>query len=125
MIAATHPLTPDRFTDLEALFAQKGCSFARGCWCMDYREVGKQTPPTDVALAELRKARLRGLAADDPAPGLIGYDADERPIGWVAVGPRESFAKLQRSPVMKPVDEQPVWSVVCFVVPSPYRSQGV
>jgi GNAT superfamily N-acetyltransferase len=26
---------------------------------------------------------------------------------------------------MKPVDDQPVWSVVCFVVPSEYRKQGV
>jgi ribosomal protein S18 acetylase RimI-like enzyme len=26
---------------------------------------------------------------------------------------------------MKAVDEQPVWSVVCFVVPSEHRGQGV
>ncbi len=26
---------------------------------------------------------------------------------------------------MKPVDGQPVWSIVCFVVPSEYRGQGV
>jgi GNAT superfamily N-acetyltransferase len=26
---------------------------------------------------------------------------------------------------MKPVDEQAVWSVVCFVVPSEHRRQGV
>jgi ribosomal protein S18 acetylase RimI-like enzyme len=26
---------------------------------------------------------------------------------------------------MKPVDQQPVWSVICFVVPSEYRGQGV
>ena len=26
---------------------------------------------------------------------------------------------------MKAVDEQPVWSVVCFVVPAEYRRQGV
>ena len=26
---------------------------------------------------------------------------------------------------MKAVDEQPVWSVVCFVVPSEYRGQGI
>jgi len=33
--------------------------------------------------------------------------------------------RLRRSPVMKAVDEQPVWSVICFVVPSAYRGQGV
>jgi GNAT superfamily N-acetyltransferase len=26
---------------------------------------------------------------------------------------------------MKPVDDAPVWSIVCFVVPSPHRGQGV
>jgi ribosomal protein S18 acetylase RimI-like enzyme len=26
---------------------------------------------------------------------------------------------------MKPVDDRPVWSVVCFTVPAEYRGQGV
>lgn len=26
---------------------------------------------------------------------------------------------------MKPVDERPVWSIVCFVVPAEFRHQGV
>jgi GNAT superfamily N-acetyltransferase len=26
---------------------------------------------------------------------------------------------------MKPVDGEPVWSVICFVVPAEYRGQGV
>jgi GNAT superfamily N-acetyltransferase len=26
---------------------------------------------------------------------------------------------------MKPVDDKPVWSVICFVVPAEYRGQGV
>lgn len=26
---------------------------------------------------------------------------------------------------MKPIDDQPVWSVICFVVPSEHRGQGV
>jgi len=32
----------------------------------------------------------------------------------VSLGPREDYAKLARSTVMKPVDDKPVWSVVCF-----------
>jgi ribosomal protein S18 acetylase RimI-like enzyme len=57
-------------------------------------------------------------------PGLIGYRG-KTPVGWVSLGPREDYAKLARSPVMKPVDAQPVWSVICFVVPQEYRGQGV
>jgi GNAT superfamily N-acetyltransferase len=67
---------------------------------------------------------MQALAAADPPAGLIGY-VDGVPVGWVSVAPREQFAKLAKSPVMKPVDAQPVWSVVCFVVPAPWRGQGV
>src|SRR5204863_8152453 len=59
----------------------------------------------------------------EPA-GLIGYRGKVA-VGWVSLGASEDYAKLKRSPVMKAVDERPVWSVVCFVVPSQYRGQGV
>ncbi|MGZ9035116.1 MAG: GNAT family N-acetyltransferase [Rhodospirillales bacterium] len=124
-LVTTQPLTASCFTDLEVVFSQKGCSFARGCWCMEYRETGRQVAPEGLSLAEVRKQRLRDLANSREAPGLIGYDAVGRPVGWVSLAPREAFQKLARSPVMKPVDDRPVWSVVCFVVPSPYRGEGV
>jgi ribosomal protein S18 acetylase RimI-like enzyme len=119
------PLTPGRWPDLEILFNARGCSVARGCWCMYYRVSGKGgfTRPGDEQRREA-KAALRALAQHNPPPGLIGYRG-KLPVGWVSLGPREDFAKLAKSPVMKPVDEQPVWSIVCFVVPSEYRQQGV
>jgi len=43
----------------------------------------------------------------------------------VSLGPREDYAKLKRSPVMKPVDEKPVWSIVCFFVDANSRHRGV
>jgi ribosomal protein S18 acetylase RimI-like enzyme len=46
-------------------------------------------------------------------------------VGWVSLGPRQDYIRLERSRVMKPVDDQPVWSIICFVVPSAYRHQGV
>jgi len=57
-------------------------------------------------------------------PGLIAYDG-KKPVGWISLGPREDFKRLEKSPIMKPVDDQPTWSVICFVVPSEYRGQGV
>ena len=118
-------LTTERFHDLETIFNSKGCSFARGCWCMAYRETGRQPLPEGAGLASLRRERLLDLARGDLAPGLIGYDGAGRPVAWVTLGPREAFAKLKRSPVMKPVDATPVWSIVCFVVPAPFRGRGV
>lgn len=119
------PLTPARWPDLEAVFQARGCSVARGCWCMFYRETGRNPPPPPGQTpAGVRKAALQALAAQDPPAGLIGY-VDGEPVGWVSFGPREDFRKLANSPMMKAVDDAPVWSVVCFVVPAPWRGRGV
>ena len=119
------PLTLNRWHDVEAIFNARGCSVARGCWCMYYRVSGAEpAPPPGKRMSQQRKAELRRLARHDPPPGLIGY-RDGEPVGWVSLGPREDFAKLRRSPVMKAVDDQPVWSIICFVVPGEHRGQGV
>ncbi len=119
------PLTPERWPDLETLFNAKGCSIARQCWCMYYRRSGARGQlPEGTTIAQHNRAQLRALADTDGPPGLIGY-LHGQPVGWVSLGPREDYAKLERSPVMKPVDDQPVWSIICFVVPSEYRGQGV
>ena len=118
------PLTPDRWSDLEAVFNAKGCSVARGCWCMAYRLSGSREPsPPGMTRAQANRAGLKALVDAGHPPGLLGY-RDKVPVGWVSIGPREEYAKLKRSPVMKAVDEQPVWSVVCFVVPAEYRGPG-
>jgi GNAT superfamily N-acetyltransferase len=119
------PLTPDRWPDLEAVFQGKGCSVARGCWCMAYRRSGAPEPlPAGMSRAQVNRAALKALVDAGHPPGLIGYRG-KVPVGWVSIGPREEYARLKRSAVMKAVDEQPVWSIVCFVVPAEYRGQGV
>lgn len=119
------PLTQDRWPDLEMVFGAKGCSIARGCWCMAYRRSGAQDSlPAGTSRAEANRASLKALVDAGRSPGLIAYHG-KVPVGWVSLAPRDEFAKLKRSPVMKPVDDKPVWSIICFVVPSPYRGQGV
>lgn len=119
------PLTPERWPDLEAVFNAKGCSVARNCWCMYYRRSGPRGPvPAGTTYTQANRAELRALVDAGEPPGLIGY-LGRKPVGWVSLGPREDFAKLQRSPVMKPVDDQRVWSIVCFVVPAEHRGQGI
>src|SRR5436309_3200332 len=119
------PLTPDRWSDLEAIFNAKGCSVARCCWCMAYRLSGSREPlPSGMTRTQANRAALKALVDAGKPPGLIGYRGSV-PVGWVSIGPREDYARLKRSPVMKAVDERPVWSVLCFVVPAKYRGQGV
>jgi len=91
---------------------------------MFYRQSGQQQVPKGKTLAQARKASLKALARDGPPPGLLAYEG-KRAVGWVTLAPREEFLKLRRSPVMKPVDDKPVWSIVCFVVPAEHRGKGV
>ena len=119
------PLTPDRWSDFETIFKARGCSVARSCWCMAYRLSGAPAPlPHGTTRSQANRKRFKAVVDAGRPPGLIGYQR-KVPVGWVSLGPREDYARLQRSPVMKPVDEQPVWSIVCFVVPAEYRGQGV
>jgi ribosomal protein S18 acetylase RimI-like enzyme len=115
------PVTPSRWPDLEQVFGARGCSNARVCWCMEYRRTGIVMGKD---LARINRAGLKKLVDAGTPPGLIAYRGKE-PVGWISIGPREEFAKLVNSPVMKAVDDEPVWSVICFVVPSEHRGQGV
>ncbi|HYC37052.1 MAG TPA: GNAT family N-acetyltransferase [Usitatibacter sp.] len=120
-----HPLTPERLPDLEAIFNARGCSVARGCWCLFYRDSGKRPdPPAGQTRAQHSRMDLRRRVKEGEFIGLLGYRG-KTPVGWVSLGPREVYKKLERSRVMKPVDDKPVWSIVCFVVPADYRGQGV
>ena len=57
-------------------------------------------------------------------PGILGYE-DGETIGWCSVAPREDFGSLNRSRVLKPVDDLPVWSIVCFFIHKDHRNKGV
>ena len=70
-----------------------------------------------------RRAFKRIVQTGEP-PGILAY-SDDAPIGWCALAPREIYIRLERSRVLQPVDDQPVWSVVCFFVAKGYRRQGV
>ena len=118
------PATRARWPDVEAVFQAKGCSIARGCWCMFYRRSGGTGWQIGGSRSQANRADLKKLVDEGRPPGLIAYDGKE-PVGWVSLGPREEYKRLERSPVMKPVDEKPVWSIICFVVPSAHRKQGV
>jgi GNAT superfamily N-acetyltransferase len=119
------PATPERWLDVEAIFGAKGCSAARGCWCMHYRKSGRVPALSNVAYrSKTYRAGLKALVDKGKSPGLVAY-RDGVPVGWVSLAPRDEFARLRRSPVMKPVDDKPVWSIICFVVPPEHRGQGV
>jgi len=121
MTLEVHPLTRERWPDLVELFGRPGASIARGCWCMYYRKTGGGS---GVGPGEANRKAMRSLVGRGVIPGLIGYE-DGRPVGWISLGPRDDYAKLRRSPVMKAVDDKPVWSIICFFVDKGSRGRGV
>ena len=70
------------------------------------------------------KIAMKRIVESGEVPGLLAY-ADGNPVGWCSVAPRERFPVLDRSRTLKRVDDQPVWSVVCFFVAKPFRSKGL
>jgi GNAT superfamily N-acetyltransferase len=113
------PATASRWADVEKLFGPRGA--CAGCWCMWPRLTG----------AEFRRGRGDGnkralgkLVAAGGTPGMIAYRGGE-PVGWCGFSPREQYLRLERSRVMARVDDQPVWSVVCFFVDRSARKSGV
>jgi GNAT superfamily N-acetyltransferase len=114
------PLTPETFDRLGELFAEGGDP--RWCWCAFWRLRGSGGLKVDAAE---NRALLAGLAQrGNPAPGLVAL-RDGRVVGWVSLGPRDAYPRLTHSKVYAPVDDRPVWSIVCFVVSRPERGQGV
>lgn len=119
-----HPLTPDRFDDLATLFNGRGGSQVRNCWCMYYRRSGRTEVPAGMSYGNHNRIALKSLVDAGTVPGLLGY-RDGVPVAWISFGPREEFAKLAKSPVMKRVDEQRVWSIVCFYTAADARGEGL
>ncbi len=117
------PLTAERMPDLAGLFNQGGDP--KWCWCSYYRlrnlDFQGATPASNRRVLE---DAVRTTSAEDRAPGLVA-DRDGAVVGWVSVGPRDDYQRLQHSKVLAPVDERPVWSIVCFVVARNARGQGV
>jgi GNAT superfamily N-acetyltransferase len=115
------PLTSHTWADLEKLFDLPGGSIVRGCWCMYYRKAGKVA--VSQAAGASNKKQMHAIVRSGVVPGLIGY-ADGSPVGWISLGPREDYRKLQRSRVMKAVDDTSVWSIVCTYVAKMHRGKG-
>ena len=57
-------------------------------------------------------------------PGLIAYDGDE-PVGWCSIAPRPDLPRLKASRVLKPVDDELVWSVTCFLIKKTHHRRGL
>jgi GNAT superfamily N-acetyltransferase len=121
-----HPLTPERWPDLERLFGPSGAY--SNCWCAFQRVTGREFSAGCANRGAGNRALLRRLTEDGSRPGLIAY-RDGEPVGWVSVGPRPEFGRILRSPITRLAPDEAadpsVWSVVCFFIPRDHRGRGL
>lgn len=114
-----HPLTSERWNDFEALFGERGA--CGGCWCMWWRikrsEFNRQK-------GEGNKRSMKVIVEGGEIPGILAFYKD-KPVAWCSVAPREKFPVLERSRILRPVDDLSVWSVVCFFIEKNYRKRGL
>jgi GNAT superfamily N-acetyltransferase len=113
------PVNGALWEDLEFLFGKHGAY--SGCWCMWWRI--KRSDFTRQQ-GEGNKRALKEIIDSGTIPGIIAYLHDQ-PIGWCSVAPREQFSVLDRSPTLKRIDAEPVWSIVCFFIAKQYRWKGL
>jgi GNAT superfamily N-acetyltransferase len=113
------PLTMDRWPDFEALFGPQGAY--GGCWCMWWRSTRREFAQRGN---EGNRQAMKALVQSGQIPGIMAYHQGQ-PVGWCSVAPREQYGALERSPVLKRLDDTSVWSLVCFFVADDYRGQKV
>ncbi len=113
------PLTKDRWPDLEKLFGRQGAY--GGCWCMWWRITRSHF---ETNKGDGNRAALRNIVDSGAVPGILLYKYGE-PVAWCSVAPRHQYSALERSRVLKPLDEAPVWSIVCFYVVRHHRGRGL
>ncbi|HSN57983.1 MAG TPA: hypothetical protein VLR72_00715 [Clostridiaceae bacterium] len=97
------PLDISRWEDFETLFGEKGA--CGGCWCMSWR---LKKADFDKQKGMQSKEAMRRIVEQDEPPGLLVY-LRGKAIGWCAVAPREVYIRLEKSRVLKRIDDKPVW----------------
>lgn len=113
------PLTPANWGDFETLFGAHGAY--GGCWCMFWRIPRAQF---SAQAGQANHAAMHSLVMNGTIPGILAY-ADGKAVGWCSIAPRTEFGPLERSRPLKRVDDQPVWSIVCFYIARGWRRKGL
>jgi GNAT superfamily N-acetyltransferase len=113
------PATPERWLDLEKLFGPRGAY--GGCWCMYWRIARSQFKEGH---GKGNKRALARIVDEGEVPGVLAY-RDGEAVGWCSIAPRSEFASLNRSRTLAPLDDKPVWSIVCFYIHPDHRGEGL
>lgn len=113
------PHTPERWDDFETLFGPRGA--CAGCWCMWWRV---PRAAWTKGKGDGNRLAMKKLVRSGAPTGLLAYSG-RTPVGWIALAPRGDYPGLERSRTLKPLDDEPVWSITCFFVARGSRRKGL
>ncbi len=119
LILEFQPLTMGRWSDFEALLGEHGAY--GGCWCMWWRSTRREFAERQ---GEENRLAMKAIVESGQVPGILAY-YEGKPVGWCSIAPRQTYGSLERSSVLKRIDDKPVWSIVCFFVAKGYRGRGI
>lgn len=104
---------------MQTLFGEKGAY--GGFWCVYWR---MKTSKFNSLSSMERKQEMESVIDSGSSPGIIAYKGGF-PVGWCSFGPRKEFSRLETSRVLKRVDDEDVWAIVCFYIDRKHRKTGV
>jgi GNAT superfamily N-acetyltransferase len=116
------PATPDRWPDIQEMFANMSCCCQY--WRVSAGQYGRGTAADQPKAMSRGRAALQSQLERPTPPGMLAY-VDGKVVGWCGIGPRHEMERLVRSRTIPKVDDLPVWSIVCFLVRVGHRRKGV
>lgn len=114
-----YPLRKNNWKDFVTLFGERGA--CGGCWCMSWLLTKKEF---DANKGAGNKRKMKKLVDNNSEPGILAY-FNEEPVGWCAIALRENYIRLEKSRVLKRIDDQVVWSIPCFFIKKEFRRKGL
>ncbi|HEX3647034.1 MAG TPA: GNAT family N-acetyltransferase, partial [Pseudonocardiaceae bacterium] len=116
-------LTDHNWPALEDLFGPNGA--VAGCWCTWFWQSTKQLYANG---SDVNREMMHDRVRTGVPVGLLAMSGPTA-VGWVAIAPRPSFPRLDRSKITRSADPAEdvadVWSVTCFYVRAGRRRKGI
>jgi len=123
------PISKERQKDFEALMKTNGITGS--CWDIWPRRLNaagakrrEQWQSKGVSASEGNRRDIVTIIRTGTPVGLLAY-VDAHPVGFISVGPRTAYPRVDTSKTSPPVDDLPVWAVPCFYVRRDHRGMGV
>ena len=122
------PLTAARVDDVKTVTSG---TWGATCWDLfprysaaEQRKLGITGSGPGTAEDKRRAALAKLARRRKNSAGLVAH-RDREPIGFISLGPRYDFSRIEHSKATPPVDDVAAWVIPCITVRRGHRGQGI